>query len=1398
MSLVLASCISESHLCPVYRFTYSITKGNDDGFFHLDSASGSLSLARPLIAPPTSEFLLQIVAENAEHSCHRGRVHVRVAIRPNNIQFPALEEAAVPENAPVGSFVAQVQVPGFADQSLLYSIVAGNQGDVFSINASTGDITVAGELDFETDSEFALTVQAENATGGDTATGLQIVRVRDVNELPFFTTPCAVMGSCHFSLFENQPSGISLGSIEAGDPDLAGTSNGRLVYLLGTASVPFLVDMGGSLVTTMPLDREQEDNYMFELTVQDGGVVPLSMLTLVSVTVLDLNDSAPVFVQGPTRQPLREGAPRNTIVIQYVAIDNDLGSNADITYSLTAEEPVPFDLDPSSGILRVTAVLDREQRSEYMIMVTASNPGTNGFSATVSTTVVILDANDNPPVFTQPLYSVSVPENLPGGSSLVNVSASDRDSGSNGEVAYAILTGNFEGSLSIASDTGVISVAEGAVLDRETVPSLSLTVQARDFGQPERREATVSVLITLTDVNDNPPMFSAPFFMASVREDTRFPRDLLTVSASDRDQVGSQNSNITYTLTAGNEAQLFGINVLSGQIQLLGGVDFENQSRYELEVMASDNGEPQLSAVTMVIVMIEDVDESPPVVVGMATVNVSELVPVGSPLARLNATVLDPTTVSFAITAVTASGVSGASNGIFSINSTGYIILAQGLDFELTQSYTLQLLASDGVAMVTSTLTLNVVDENEFPPVFTGATSLPVDEELPAATPIATLMASDRDSGSNAEVTYSLLPDKPAADFFAVDSLTGVLSTVVVLDREALVERGLFLPPLSFEPVTVQARDGGIPSLSSQVELTIVLQDVNDNQPLFDRPSYRGEVSENLDVPAPVLQAVATDEDMASNAAIQYALVVVGDSSGSPPFMIDRATGLIETTQPLDREQQAEYSLVITATDGGSPALNQSVSALVHVLDVNDNAPQFTQPLFTLTLREDLIPGPLPFTLTAFDDDAGTNAQVTYDLMSSGVLPFSVNGSTGTLLLSARLDFETEERYAFTVRASDGDFPARTSTAQVSVTVTNVDETPPTFPNPCTVIVQEDVGVAYPVVQCLAVDFDDVIDGPGIIVAYDITAGNTAGAFEVSGDQPGTIVTATELDREVTDAYALTLRATDAAGQTATTVVQVTVGDVNDNSPMFVNISDTITMATEQIRVGVTRVTVLEALDADIAENGRFEFSILSSTREDLETELVVGVTDFGSPRRSSNATLHVMFETACLLQEYSVGGESGTISAQLLCSVSVAPAQLSITIGGNQRLNCPILRNIPATYEWIHNSSLITAPIALGATELAGDLLLFDVDFTDAGLYGCRASTEVGGLQSQSATVSIQGRSTSISRYETSMMFFLLSPSCSTSNDHSASAECCRDSWDSCYVHLHCHRHPFSILHLV
>ena len=1324
------------------RFNYTITDGNEYNFFEVDPQTGVLYVRRELDADTHTYFWLTIVAQNSVYSCHRGRVKIKIIVIQDRIVFPDLPPVSILENATTGSFVTQVMVSGNPGV-LEYSITGGNSGNAFQINSTNGDISVASPLDFETQNSYSLTIRARSITTGASGTATQMILVLDVNEPPFFTTQCAVTNSCIFTVFENEQINTFVGRTQADDPDLNTTQNGMLQYALVPTSVPFQITQTGVLRTTAVLDREDVDSYVFDVVVHDLGSPQLSVMTTVTVNVGDRNEYPPMFIESPPVIPVRENTAVGTILDQFIATDNDTGTNAEIIYSVRLTStmgPLPLEINPQSGEIQVSGDIDFENITFYTIEVNASNP--DGLSTSTTSVVTVKDLNDNPPVFSRDLYTGEVVEHAQPGTAVMSVVATDRDSPLiNGAIRFSIISGNFRNYLEIDQVSGTIALLSTASedIDRETIQFFNLTVQARDLGSPTMFDFA-QVLIRVTDVNDNPPIFSPSSYSARIREDAVPPQEVLQVFATDRDEPGNPNSEIRFELTTG-DVNLFAVNSTTGVLMLIGQLDFETQPSYELVITAHDQGVPQMNSTAIAAIEVINVNEVPPDVSGNQTINVSESTPVLFTIAMVNASDLDQMGITFTIVSTTAGngGASGNADGVFQIDNNGRVILLQELDHETNQNYTILIQVSDGQLMVYTSLFVNVIDENDSPPVFSGATLFQVTEEQPAGTFVGTVQATDLDSGTNAEIAYSIVQDTPAASLFSIGASDGEIRTTEVLDRETLVERDLFLPSNSSTAVIqIQARDMGVPAMVTVSSFSIQLNDINDNQPMFERTTYQTMIYENLQPPVTAFQILAMDSDLGMNAQLTYSLRLVNSTDGSTaPFSIN-ASGFVQTTAPLDREMQDEYTLIITATDGGSPPMSSSVTGTVVVLDLNDNAPVFNPTQYETSVPENAVAFTPLVPVFAFDADAGTNADVVYSIQDDFNL-FFIDPTSGLVSLVGTLDFETRNRYTLTVIARDSGTPSLSSSAEVVVNVQNVDETPPTFLGSCNSEVFENVPPNTPIALCVAVDFDDVTNVTGTSITYAILNGNINNTFRISST--GDIITVRMVDREQRDLYTLTISATDPAGLSTTLQVNITILDVNDNSPRFTNLPTTVNVTASSIASYNTEVTTVQATDADIGSNAVLTYSITQTTQMTGNmTQLTVEVSDGGLPSLSTTSNVIVRFESACAVQQFAINATTGVVTGRYLCSVSVEPLVANITLGGSQEFFCRIVRNIDPTYQWLQNGSFITSMIPLSPQEPTGDILIFAAMFQDAGEYACRATTIIGSLQSESATVNVQG----------------------------------------------------------
>lgn len=292
----------------------------------------------------------------------------------------------------------------------------------------------------------------------------------------------------------------------------------------------FNIDKDGILSIKKILDRESQSFYSLIVQVHDMASLPASRFTStaqVSIILLDVNDNPPNFIS-PKLTYIPENTPIDTIVFKAQATDPDSGPNSYIEYTLQRPLGNKFSIGTIDGEVRLTGELDREAVSNYTLTVVATDKGQPSLSSSTDVVVIVLDINDNNPLFAQKQYKVEVDENTLTGTDLIQVFATDGDEGTNGQVRYTIISGNTNNEFRIDSVTGVITVAKP--LDREKEPSYTLTVQSSDRGSSPRTDTT-TVNIVLMDINDFIPTFELSPYSVNVPENLEtLPKVILQVS----------------------------------------------------------------------------------------------------------------------------------------------------------------------------------------------------------------------------------------------------------------------------------------------------------------------------------------------------------------------------------------------------------------------------------------------------------------------------------------------------------------------------------------------------------------------------------------------------------------------------------------------------------------------------------------------------------------------------------------------------------------------------------------------------------------------------------------------------------------------------------------------------
>ncbi|XP_029969265.1 protocadherin gamma-A11-like [Salarias fasciatus] len=367
------------------------------------------------------------------------------------------------------------------------------------------------------------------------------------------------------------------------------------------------------MVLHTQLDRETQEEHKLTLTAIDGGNPQKSGSVRINVVVLDANDNAPVFTQSLFSVSIPENAVKGTVIVKVCATDNDKGANEEIVYSFshyTDEASSLFNIDPHSGDITVTGVLDYEKAKHYEIDIKATDKW--GLADTSKVSIEVVDLNDNAPVISIISLSNPIPEDSALNTVIAMLNIKDLDSGKNSQVRCFISPGlPFKMK---SSTTNFYTLVSDDILDRETVPEYNITITAMDEGSPPY-SSNKTINLKISDVNDHAPEFPQHVLTASITENNSPGMSILSVKASDKD-YGS-NARISYFLENSQlngmpASSYFSVNAESGEILAVRSFDYEQTKEFCIHIKAQDGGSPPLSSNVTVKIRIQDQNDNPP------------------------------------------------------------------------------------------------------------------------------------------------------------------------------------------------------------------------------------------------------------------------------------------------------------------------------------------------------------------------------------------------------------------------------------------------------------------------------------------------------------------------------------------------------------------------------------------------------------------------------------------------------------------------------------------------------------------------------------------------------------------------------------------------------------------
>uniref|UniRef100_A0A4W6FY89 Si:ch211-186j3.6 n=1 Tax=Lates calcarifer TaxID=8187 RepID=A0A4W6FY89_LATCA len=1183
--------------------------------------AGSLDYERP---NHLYEFV--VMAIDKGEVPRTGTTTVRIRMANVNDEAPEFSQhiyrTFVSEDAGPNTLVATVLAKDPDGDGITYKITTGNEEGNFVIDSQKGLIRLRSSPPPRLQGvEYVLNVTAtdDNASGGPQAlssTAQVIVGVDDVNNNKPVFEKCQQYREST-SVLENQPAGTFVLQVHAVDADEG--SNGRVTYgfMHKDSTVPaFSIHPDtGVIVTARKFDRERQREYAVTVTATDQAADPLIGICQLNILILDQNDNSPKFENIRYEYFLREDTMIGTSFLRVAAHDDDFGTNAAITYSMSSEQPEYLRVNPLTGWVYVNQPIS--QRTYITREIVATDGGNR--SSSVELAVTITNVKNQPPQWEKDSYSVVIPENTVRDTPIVTIKATSPLG--DPRVTYNLEDGMVPETnmpvrfyLTPNREDGSASILVAEPLDYETTRNFMLRVRAQNVAAVPLAAFTM-VYVNVTDVNDNVPFFTSSIYEASVTEGAESGTLVFQVSANDLDL--GLNGKISYSLLEdrSGDHQYFRIDPELGFIYTQTVFDRETKSSYLLEVQSVDgresarpgkHGQPN-SDTAYVRVFISDVNDNKPAFAQTSyEVDVDEDADVGFAILTVSANDGDEggnAKLRYQIT-------SGNTGGVFDVEpEVGTIFIAQTLDYEQNKRYKLHVLASDGKWEDYTTVTVNVVNKNDEAPVFTvneyyGS----VTEELDGS-PVFVLQvtASDPDKDADQEALRYSLHGQGAESEFIIDEVTGKIYAQRTLDRE---ERAVWR-------FVVLATDEGGEGLTGFTDVIINVWDINDNAPVFTcAPSCHGDVAENSVVGTSVMEMTATDLDdsaVGQNAVLSYRIVgsldatnveVGGLPTFSEMFTINPTTGTITVAMGgLDREQVESYLLVVEARDGGG--MTGTGTATIQIKDVNDHAPRFTDHSCLARISENAEPNAEVLELAAEDRDTGENAQLTFSVVSGDqeqkfYMVSHKQEQRGTLRLKKRLDYErhSEQRFNLTLKVEDLDF---SSLLHCVVEVEDYNDHAPVFiPHFLSLApLPEDITVGTSVARLVASDSDS---GQNREITYSLFEdSDPEGLFTI--DQSGVLSVARPLDRERVPQHHLVVIATDHGipPLTGSATVQLPLLDVNDNGPEFEAAYSPVVFENvagpQVVRLNQTS-TLLRAVDRDSPENGPpFHFTIPSEYR---------------------------------------------------------------------------------------------------------------------------------------------------------------------------------------------------------
>ena len=1165
---------------------------------------------------------------------------------PTNLEFnPFDDPLGVFENVATGSVAGAVsafEVGGTGETTFIryrfVELISDATGlsespAPFDIDSETGSITVNAGLDSERSTGYSVVIEAFSVRTlfpPGSAYANFTIAIQDVNEeIPMFTdAPYAV------DVLENAVTGTPVLTLVATDND---AMNMGLIYSLHSsvpAGLPFSVSPSGQITVSGVINFETIQSYQFIVQVRDDpahSMPSMSATAQVTVTVIDENDNAPVFVGAPYNVSVRETEQDGYVLLTFSTTDEDSLINRNVSYSVEGIEDTPFCLEGLTiQVCNASELTDIEVSTEFNLVLVATNPpGPMVSMATLNIELILVNEFDPELDVRMVNHSGLIEENC-GVADCVGVVvydissiSSDLDGGFGGQLSYSLLTPGVP--FFVDSFSGLLIVSAG--IDREERDFYSLEIRVQDGGDIDgiTRMALFEIDIPIIDIDDNIPVIVPPTEFFIPEDMTQSGQVFGQVNFTDRDIVGIHS--FTFTVSADPPISVgclldpsdpiflpIQIDPNSGELSFCTPIDFETgPNTFRVNIVVNDvtfvNGVGFDSEVYTF--QVTDANDNPPSFVATNyTFNHEENL-VGDPVGTVTAMDVDSGEngrLQFSIVGQSSSDCSNSMDvfGVRNISATeGSLVTCDSLDYENVSLYQLTVRVCDSAAVPMCddvSVTVNVLDRNDNPPLFSQPSYFMDIRETDTSmmnTSVIVLETTDADTPANSITSYVILT---LSTPFGLRAATNNSVEIVVADPDAIdFDEGTRMYEIEVSAINRPADVASDVSQITNVFVSITILDVNDNAPVIMTP-FEFAVRENLPEDSTVGCVVATDADSGARGELEFSFGDnLADCSPEIPFAVNQTTGCLSTCVPLDYEQQTSYTFVVVVCDRSiaDVMMCSSRNFTVNVLDLNDNVPEYSQDPFIVDVNENSVAGASVVLITSTDLDSVNNSFVFYSFQNTSG-PFGLRAVNEVFYTGIEeLDYEgPTQTYVSHLRGTNPPFftDDQTQIVDVALVINIVDrnDQPPVFPQADdTVSVLENSPDGMIVYSLSTTDADTTLNS---LVRYEILEPNTP--FMINGESV-VISNSAALDFDPPGSLqqvVLTIQAiNEATGdetQTSNFTLTVLLIDVNDNSPQcagqdrFLVPEDLMVMETTMMRV--------MAVDIDAGNNGQegIEFTL--------------------------------------------------------------------------------------------------------------------------------------------------------------------------------------------------------------